>query len=251
MNQYEPRPFVVLKARSAASCVECVVRDRSVCNAFAAPDLQRLADVAVHRQVEKGRVFIEEGMPAADFFNITSGTAKLYKTLPDGRQQITGFAGTGHFLGLAVSETYAFSAQAIEKVELCRFSRPKIRILLHDFPALEQRLLETACDELVTAQEQMLLLGRKTALERVASFLMARLNESITCGGHGNTVELPMTRAEIADYLGLTIETISRTFSKLKIDNRITTPHRDTVVILDPHWLSTVATGQDSMGCLA
>jgi CRP/FNR family transcriptional regulator len=222
-----------------------------VCNALETPDLQRLSDVAVRRHVEKGRVFIEEGMPASDFFNVTSGTVKLFKTLPDGRQQITGFAGTGHFLGLAVSQTYSFSAQAIETVEVCRFSRPKLRTLLHDFPALEQRLLETACNELVEAQEQMLLLGRKNARERVASFLMARLDDAITCDGATDTVELPMTRAEIADYLGLTIETISRTISKLKAENKITTPNRDTVVILEPQWLASVAAGQDTVECLA
>lgn len=251
MSQCEPRPAVVLKARDTRRCVDCDVRDRSVCNAIEAPDLQRLSDVAVHRQIEKGRVFIEEGMPAADFFNITSGTVKLFKTLPDGRQQVTGFAGTGHFLGLAVSQTYAFSAQAIEQVDLCRFSRTKLRVMLHDFPALEQRLLETACNELVSAQDQMLLLGRKTARERVASFLMSRLEDAINFDNAVDTIELPMTRAEIADYLGLTIETISRTISKLKAENRITTPHRDAVRILDPQWLARVATGQDMMACLA
>ena len=247
MKPHEPHPIVIKRSLEASRCSKCDARDRSVCNALETEDLQRLADVAIQRSVEKGRVFIQEGMPAADFFNISSGTAKIFKTLPDGRQQITGFAGVGHFLGLAVSETYAFSAQAIEKVELCRFSRPKLRLLLHDFPALEQRLLETACNELVTAQEQMLLLGRKTARERVASFLMARLDNAITCDGAVDTIELPMTRAEIADYLGLTIETISRTISKLKAEGRITTPQRDAIVIMDPPWLARVAAGHDAV----
>eukprot|EP01037_Dinobryon_pediforme_P013336 gene13337-13450_t len=214
------------------------------------PDLQRLSDVAVHRSAEKGRVFIEEGMPAADFFNVTSGTVKLFKTLPDGRQQITGFATVGHFLGLAVSDTYSFSAQAIEGVELCRFSRQKLRVLLHDFPALEQRLLDVACSELAAAQEQMLLLGRKTARERLASFLMSRLDDAKICGAPGGQISFPMTRAEIADYLGLTIETISRTISKFKAENKITIPSRDTIMILDPAWMADVAAGNEQVSCL-
>lgn len=251
MTFCKPQPIVILKSRDVPRCSNCDVRDRSFCNALETNDLKRLAEVAIPRHIEKGKVFIEEGMPAADFFNITVGTAKLFKTLPDGRQQITGFAGPGHFVGLAASETYAFSAQAIEKVELCRFSRPKMRGLLHDFPALEQRLLETACNELVTAQDQMLLLGRKTARERVASFVMARLAIATVSDGAVDTIELPMTRAEIADYLGLTIETISRTISKLKAEGRITTPHRDAVVVLDPHWLANVAAGHDALACVA
>ncbi len=245
MNTCAPRPIVVAKNAGHSHCAECDARHRSVCNAIGENDLDRLAAVAVPRRVEKGQVFIEEGMPASDFFNITSGTAKLYKMLPDGRQQITGFASTGHFLGLAVSDTYAFSAEAIEPIELCRFSRPKLRGLLEDFPLLEKRLLETACNELVAAQEQMLLLGRKTARERVASFLATRLNEAINCGQHGDRITLPMTRAEIADYIGLTIETVSRTLTRFKAEGKIALPSRDEVDILDLHWLTGVATGQD------
>ena len=167
---------------------------------------------------------------------------KLFKLLPDGRQQVTGFAGIGHFLGLAVSDTYAFSAEAIEPVQLCRFSRPKLREVLHDFPALEERLLQTACNELVAAQEQMLLLGRKTARERVATFLVAQCQAGLPCG-RSELVPLPMNRSEIADYLGLTIETVSRTFSLFKAERRIATPSNSEVVILDRAWLNHVATG--------
>ncbi len=246
MTVGSPNAIVIIKTRPADTCSHCDVRHRSVCSAIDAEDLSRLASAAVQQQFAKGHVFIEEGQPAHDFFNITRGTAKLFKTLPDGRQQITGFAGVGHFLGLAVSETYSFSAEAIEPVGTCRFSRAKLLTMLGDFPALEKRLLETACNELVAAQEQMLLLGRKTARERVASFLAGRLQETEHGETKGDSISLPMTRAEIADYLGLTIETVSRTLSKFKADGRIATPSRDGVIILDPHWLSEVAAGHES-----
>ena len=179
---HRPLPIRPASAHDHGPCSSCDARAQSVCSAIEDRDLARLAEVAVVREFGKGETFIEEGEPARDFFNITRGTVKIFKLLHDGRQQVTGFAGIGHFLGLAVSDTYAFSAEAIEPVQLCRFSRPKLREVLHDFPALEQRLLETACNELVAAQEQMLLLGRKTARERVATFLVARCRNS--CRAH-------------------------------------------------------------------
>ena len=142
-----------------------------------------------------------------------------------------------------MSQSYAFSAQAIEPVQLCRFSRPKLQRLMSDFPKLEHKLLETACNELATAQGQMLLLGRKTARERVASFLVSMLHEA-PCGSE-DRIRLPMTRGEIADYLGLTIETVSRTLSRFKADCKISLPSNDAVIILDRHWLEELASGAD------
>jgi CRP/FNR family transcriptional regulator len=238
------RPIVVGNDTPGQHCLKCGARSASVCQVMAEPDLSRLGEAAVRMEIPRGQTFIAEGEPAVDFFNVTSGTAKLYKLLPDGRQQITGFATIGHFLGLAVSRNYAFSAEAIEPLLVCRFSRPKLRTVLEDFPALEHKLLETACNELATAQEQMLLLGRKTARERVASFLFARLQQANPC--HETTrIHLPMTRGEVADYLGLTIETVSRTFSKFKAERKIATPSNDIVDVLDIDWLEGVATGAE------
>ena len=163
MQTARPRPIVLDLQRLPEPCAHCGARAFSVCNAIEIPDLERLAALATSMTVEPGRSFIEEGDPAEHFFTVTAGTAKLFKLLPDGRRQITGFAGTGHFLGLAVSTTYSFSAEAVEPMRVCRFSRSKLKLLLADFPAMESRLLEVASNELVAAQEQMLLLGRKTA----------------------------------------------------------------------------------------
>ncbi len=214
-----------------------------MCGVLAGADLHRLAAVSTVREVGKGQCFIEEGQPATAFFNITAGVAKLFKLLPDGRQQITGFAGTGHFLGLAVSEVYGFSAVAIVPLRFCRFSRPKLRGLLDEFPQLEHWLLREACNELATAQEQMLLLGRKTARERVASFLVAQARGEASCRGPADRIALPMTRTDIADYLGLTIETVSRALSRFRADGRIATPTHDEVLILDRAWLEALAAG--------
>ena len=205
-------------------CASCEARPLSVCNAIADVDLGRLAAIATVVEVPAGQCFIDEGEPARAFFNITAGTAKLFKLLPDGRRQITGFVSAGHFLGLAVSDTYAFSAEAIEPVRFCRFQRSRLRSLLDDFPLMEKRLLEVAANELVAAQEQMLLLGRKTARERLASFLLLQSRQGTPCGQPRLRFIMPMTRGDIADYLGLTIETVSRALTQLEGQAAIAMP---------------------------
>jgi len=214
-----------------------------VCNAIPEPDMARLAAAAVVMEAHSGHSFIEEGQPASSFFNVTRGTAKLYKLLPDGRRQITGFVTTGHFLGLAVSDTYAFSAEAIDTVRYCRFPRAQLRHLLDDFPLMEKRLLEVASNELVAAQEQMLLLGRKTARERLASFLMMQSRHGVPCQHPRARFPLPMTRGDIADYLGLTIETVSRTLTKLRTEGIIEIPSTTEIAILHRGALESLAGG--------
>jgi CRP/FNR family transcriptional regulator len=116
-------------------------------------------------------------------------------------------------------------------------------VLLEDFPALETRLLELATNELVAAQEQMLLLGRKTAVERLASFLVARSRLGGPCAPRHTRITLPMTRADIGDYLGLAIETVSRTMTKLRADKLIETPGSHDVVLRDLTKLERLAGG--------
>jgi CRP/FNR family transcriptional regulator len=251
MQLLRARPIVVETSHHLPDpCGHCDARAVSVCSAIDDRDLARLATLAHPFTVEPGRCFIEEGDPAEHFFNVTTGTAKLFKMLPDGRRQITGFAGLGHFLGLAVSSTYSFGAEAVEPMRICRFSRPKLRTLLEDFPALERRLLDAASNELVAAQEQMLLLGRKTARERLASFLVARAEgqsvRPLSCAHHGgraSTVHLPMTRTDIADYLGLTIETVSRTLTRLRTERLIDVPTPAEIVLRNMPALESLASG--------
>ena len=248
MTHLRVRSLIVEPVRPSDPCAGCDARPFSVCNALDLRDLERLALLAVGLYVDAGRTFIEEGDPAEHFFNVTAGTAKLFKLLPDGRRQITGFAAMGTFLGLAVSSTYAFGAEAVEPMRICRFSRPKLRALLDNFPAMEKRLLEVASNELVAAQEQMLLLGRKTARERLASFLVTRAgcvsNGASPCGQRiAEKVTLPMTRSDIADYLGLTIETVSRTLTRFKSERLIDIPNAAEIVIRDHGALASLATG--------
>jgi CRP/FNR family transcriptional regulator len=237
------RPGGLNPAGAIEACARCGARAQSVCNAIPDADLRRLGEASTTHTAAPGTNFITEGESASAFFNITGGTARLYKLMHDGRRQITGFAGVGHFLGLAVSDAYAFSAEAIDPVQYCRFSRTKLRVLLDDFPTMEKRLLQLASSELVAAQEQMLLLGRKTARERVASFLLAQSRLGVLCPVPRTHFALPMTRGDIADYVGLTIETVSRTLTKLRSDGLLEIPNQTDIVIRNRAKLERIAEG--------
>jgi len=236
-------PIVLKPPGGLRPCATCVVRRTSVCDAIPESDLARLGATAIGGIARPGTLFIAEDDPATAFFNIISGTARLYKLLPDGRRQITGFANGGNFLGLAVSDTYAFSAEAIDTVRYCIFPRIRLRALMREFPNMEERLLKFASSELVAAQEQMLLLGRKSARERVASFLIARGRLASADQGSPECFVLPMARGDIADYLGITIETVVRTLRKLRNEGMIDVTNTSEVVICDRVALRRLADG--------
>ena len=222
-------------------CQACAVRVSSVCGALESSELHHLAAITTQTEAEPKQAIIYEGDPADHLFVVTGGGVKTYKLLPDGRRQITGFLFAGDFLGLALHDRYAYSAEGLGKVELCRFPRAKLEGLLDRFPKLEKRLLQTASNELAAAQDQMLLLGCKTALERIATFLLSLSERAVRRGEKGDAVALPMSRGDIGDYLGLTIETVSRTFTRLKKRRVVEISNRREATIRDREALQEIA----------
>lgn len=203
------------KHKRDAGCAECGVRLVSVCGSLELSELEELERISqVTSFVPKSMLF-EQGAPAGCVFNVTEGVVRLYKSLPDGRRQIMGFALPGDFLGLALMDRYGVTAEAVTRVQACRFVRASFLSYVDDKPHLLRRLHEFAGHELSLAQDQMLLLGRKTAEEKVAAFLINLQSRYGRIGPTSVTVPLPMSRQDIADYLGLTIETVSRTLTKL------------------------------------
>ena len=243
MLELRTLPAACAQRRSDAACASCGARAFSVCGRLGDEDLAKLDSIAERTALKAGEGLIRQGDPAGHVFNITSGSVRVYKLLPDGRRQITGFLFAGDFVGLATGEDYAFSAEAIEDATLCRFRKSDYRALIRQAPALESALLERATHELAAAQNQMLLLGRKTALERVASFLLNLPEDPVRPATDG-LVRLPMTRAEIADYLGLTIETVSRVFSRLKTTGVIRLVSLHELRIENPDRLAALAEGE-------
>lgn len=224
-------------------CGPCPARAFGLCGALGHAELIRLAPLARIVEVARGKTFIGEATPAEHLCVIVVGSARLYKLLPDGRRQIIGFGFAGSLLGLAAVAGYGFSAEAIEPSRVCRLSRAGLRAMFDGARAIERRLLEIAVSELVGVQEQMLLLGRKTALERIASFLMLQRARDRARAAVQPRIHLPMSRGDIADYLGLTIETISRALAHLKSGGVIAVPNAHEVVILDTARLAALAGG--------
>ncbi len=233
-----PIPPSHFNSPTPMQCGACHARHIGLCDALSNEDLRVLAGVAQRIVVLAGKTLIEEGDTATHYYDLSHGNIRIFKSLADGRRQITGFMGTGHFLGLAVSGNYAFSAEAITDTQLCRFDRAALLKVFTRFPVLERTLLNVATHEMVNAHEQMLLLGRKTALERVVSFLTSWADQN---GSRQNTqhenmiIELPMNRVDLADYLGLTTETVSRSFSQLKRDGVIDFEDPRSVTLLRAH----------------
>lgn len=230
-------------ALAGTPCGVCTVRGLSICAPLAPEDMPYMAAIVSSRKLGAGEGLFAEGEPAEDLYNITSGTMMVYRLLPDGRRQVTGFLFPGDFLGLGSETVYRYSAEAITPATLCRFRRHELQRALERFPAMEKRLFGMAGNELAAAQDQMVLLGRKTAQERVASFLLMLSQRAQRRGQKPNPVPVPMSRAQIGDYLGLTIETVSRAFSRLKAEGVIRPLVGARIDILDPDRLAAMADG--------
>lgn len=233
-RQPEPVPTTLI----GSPCNHCEVREISVCGVLSPTEIERVRAIISTQHYDPGQIVIRESDFADSLFNVVSGTVRLYKLLPDGRRQITGFLLSGDFLGIALNDLYAYTAEAVDTVHLCRFPRRRLEALLAEMPALERSLLSRAAGEIVLAQDQMLLLGRKTARERVASFLLMMAERAGRAGRATDHVDLAMTRSDIADFLGLTTETVSRTLSQMKQDGLIGIAGRGRVNLLRPEALA-------------
>ena len=221
-------------------CAACDVRLRTFCKTLNAEELRRFkADGPTVTLAAKQPLF-HEGDPADVVFNLISGSAKLYKLLPDGRRQVTGFLFPGDFLGVTADDEHAFTAETLEPSEMCRFPRHRFEAFVDARPPMKRELYRMAMHELAAAQQQMVLLGRKTAPERLASFLLLLLERT---GDAADQVTLTMNRTDIADYLGLTKETVSRAFTAFKTGGIIRLLSDDVVRIADAGRLESIASG--------
>ena len=231
-------------ARQCNPCQVCPVREMSVCGALEPREVERLNAIVTRVRVGAEQAVFYEGDPAEFVFNVTGGTVRLSKMLPDGRRQITGFLHVGDFLGIAYSDTYAYTAEALTPVSLCRFPQQKLESLFEEFPGLEKRVLGVASNELRAAQDQMLLLGRKSAGEKLSTFLLRLSQQEQQRGGSNGVIDLPMNRTDIADYLGLTTETVSRIFSRMAKDGILELPTTHRVILQQPERLQALAEGE-------
>lgn len=173
---YRPKgPLLELPA--GHPCEHCAIRPVTICRRLEAETLARLRALGTMQRVDPGQPIFHEGDPAKRVFMLAAGCLKIYTLLADGRRQITGFMFPGDFLGMSLDDEYAFTVEALEKSELWWFTRKAFDGFVEQNPSIERELYRLAAHELAAAQEQMVLLGRKAAAERVASFFLALLTE--------------------------------------------------------------------------
>ena len=222
-------------------CVDCDVRRMAVCSALDDGDLNALESIMSSKKLDSNEMLVEEWDPKRRVFSLTSGMLRIYTSLPDGRRQIAGFLVPGDYLGLADDEVYSQSAEAVVPSVLCAFSAKEMDGLMENFPKLKERLYQMTREALRTARDNQLVLGRLAPVEKLASFLLVLSARTEKRGGKANLVHLSMNRTDIADYLGLTIETVSRSFTKLKTQGLIQLIDSNSVEILSRRSLASVA----------
>ena len=209
-------------------------------------ELAELTRLAASMRLEGGRTIFSEGDVARSSFGLSQGVVRLYRLLPDGRRQVVAFALPGDFLAMPLADRFSFSADAVGQVSVCRFPREELKRLIQTNPGIMRLLIEFAANELQAAQDQLTLLGNGSAEERVLTFLANWRRRVARPMPLSPVVPLPMRRQDIADFLGLKLETVSRTFAKLEQRNVIRiVPHG---VVLTGTEHSEVTAGRSEFG---
>jgi CRP/FNR family nitrogen fixation transcriptional regulator len=191
--------------------------------------LVALEQIGSRRNFARDDEIYGEGARADCWYKVVAGTVRITKLLADGRRHIAEFRFSGDCFGLDNSAERLYSAEAVGDVVVMRFPRAATERLMDDDAQLARRFCDQMLRDLAHAQTRMLLLGRMTAPERVASFLL----ENFERRDAGRAVQLPMSRTDIADYLGLTIETVCRVLSGFKRDGVIAIPNAHCIELRD------------------
>lgn len=227
-------------------CSQCIVRNRAICAGLESDEIDALGELGRKQRVTKGQTVVWEGDDSVVVANVIEGVLKVSMSMSDGREQIVGIVFSSDFIGRPFGQQSPYSVTALTDAELCIFSRSTFDSFARQHPELEHKLLRRTLNELDRAHEWMLLLGKKTATERIATLLLemsVRMGETgCTADQNGlDAFELPLDRQQMGDVLGLTIETVSRQLSRLKADGVIQLPDRRTVSIRDRARLQDLA----------
>ena len=201
-------------------CADCTIRYRAVCSYCGADELAVLDAIKFYRSYEPGQEIVAAGEEVDFLGSVVDGVVALSKTMADGRRQTVGLMFPSDFVGRPMRPVAPYDATAVTPVRLCLFVRARFERLVREVPVLEKRLLEMTLDELDAARDWLLLLGRKTAREKIATFLtiLARRAAALEnrAPGDGLSFDLPLSREALGEYLGLTIETVSRQITALR-----------------------------------
>lgn len=252
-SQSRTEPKLTIKPRER--CADCAIRHRAVCTYCSPNELSVLDGIKTYRNFAPGQEIVAAGEETDFLGSVVEGVVSLSKTMADGRRQMVGLMFASDFVGRPMNPIASYDAVAVTPVRLCLFTRARFERLLRETPTLEKRLLEMALDELDAARDWMLLLGRKTAREKIASFLviLARRAAALTgaAADDGLKLQLPLTREQMADYLGLTIETVSRQITALRKAGVIQLDDARQVTVLDYAALLDLASEDADGGMIA
>lgn len=206
-------------------CGDCQIRHRAVCAYAASDELAMLENIKYYRSFSVGQPVVWLGDEMDFVASVVTGVASLTQTMADGRRQMVGLLLPSDFLGRPERRHAAYDVTAVTDLVMCCFRKKPFEAIMIKTPHVAHRLLEMTLDELDAAREWMVLLGRKRARERIASFLaiLARRETALLGPKEQTRIDVPLTREEMADYLGLTLETVSRQMSALKRDGLIQT----------------------------
>ena len=214
-------------------CQSCEARHRGVCGALTPEQLLKLSKHTRRVHHEPGHELLADAMPITSYANVLRGVIKLTKVLEDGRQQVVGLQFAPDLLGRSFAGESRVSAESASDVDLCMIPKGALENLVQESGPLEHRIMLQALRELDEARDWMVTLGRKTAAEKVASFLYLIATHIDPESVDTSTFDLPLSRADIADFLGLTIETVSRQFTKLRKENVIRIENNRHVTVPD------------------
>jgi CRP/FNR family transcriptional regulator len=218
-------------------CAECPIRHRAVCSNCNDEELQQLDQIKYYRTYAPGQTIAWAGDELTFVGSVVRGVASLSQTMEDGRTQMVGLLLPSDFVGRPGRNSLPYDVTAVSEITLCCFRRKPFEKQLAATPHISERLLEMTLDDLDAAREWMLILGRKTAREKIASLLtiIARREKSMEFAAQGDAViiDLPLTREAMADYLGLTLETVSRQISALKREGLIQLDGKRRIIVPD------------------
>ncbi|NCU12766.1 MAG: Crp/Fnr family transcriptional regulator [Sphingomonadaceae bacterium] len=230
-----------------SACETCVVRNRAICSSLDDEELKALNNIGRRRTLEPGESLMWEGEDSVLVANVIDGVLKLSTGTEDGREQIVGVVYPSDFIGRPFGSTSGHGVTALTESMVCVFSRRDFDGFAREHPALEHKLLQRTLAELDRTRRWMLLLGRKSAGEKLASFLL-EMSERLVQPGCVSAPDMPLkrfalpfSRQQVADVLGLTIETVSRQFTRLKAEGIIDLPSRREVTIVNRQALEAEA----------
>jgi CRP/FNR family transcriptional regulator len=204
-------------------------------------ELEGLVGIGITFRAAPGQTIVLEGDACESCFRVLTGAVRLHKGTAAGRRQLIDFLVAGDCFGL-IGTHYSYGVEAITQSTLVRVSRATLAAAARGRPEVAERLIEHAAAELARAHEHMLLLGRKNTQEKVAS-LLVDLARRIGADESMPAFRLPISRQEMADHLGLTVETVSRTMTRLREKGLIALPTPHYVVLLHPAELAALAEG--------